>query len=70
MSFTTHQVLRTCLSFGMSEAERDQFEALLRFPHMPDDIRNHPKFNTALYIKLRDLGLDDPTVREVLGALP
>jgi hypothetical protein len=69
MSYTIHQVLRTCLSFGMSEQERDAFEVLLRFPHITPELSQHPKFTCNLYIKLRDIGLDDDQVSEVLGAM-
>lgn len=64
-----HQILRTCLEFGMSEAERDAFERSLRFPHTDPGILEHPKFTNNLYIKLRDLGLDDNQVTEVLEAM-
>lgn len=69
MSYTIHQILRTCLEFGMSEQERDAFERRLRFPHVDPSILEHPKFTSNLYIKLRDIGLDDDQVSEVLGAM-
>lgn len=69
MSYTIHQVLRACLAFGMNEVERDNFERFLRFPHAGPQVLEHPKFTTQLYIKLRDLGLDDDQVVEVLEAM-
>jgi hypothetical protein len=53
----------------MTEAERDSFEVLLRFPHADVRVTKHHQFTCNLYIKLRDLGLDDNQVLDVLEAL-
>jgi hypothetical protein len=69
MSYPIHAVLRACLTFGMSEAERDTFERILRFPHTGPKVLEHSKFTNELYIKLRDMGMDDVQVLSVLEAI-
>lgn len=69
MSYPMHSILRACLAFGMSEAERDAFERILRFPHTGPKVLEHPRFTNELYIKLRDMGLDDDQVVIVLEAM-
>lgn len=69
MNYNIHQVLRACLAFGMTEDERDGFERILRFPHTEPKVLEHPKFTTPLYLKLRDMGMDDVQVLAVLEAI-